>query len=77
MTRKIVYEDIPDCPFVEVFVIDDKGDLGEDIIASAIITNDEAKRMQRKSDSELTQDMDRKNPKVEKKSLGNRKRKRD
>jgi len=73
MTRIVRYEDIPDCPFTQVFIIDDKGELGEDIIGSAIVTNDEAKKLQAKSDTELKADMDKKDKPVEKKSLGTRK----
>lgn len=70
MTRKLRFEDIPDCPFTNVFVIDDKGAEGEDIISSAVITNDEAEKLKAKSDTDLKKDMDKDDPPVEKKSMG-------
>jgi len=75
MTRKLRFEDIENAPATIVFVIDDQGAQGENILTSFVVSNDEAEKLKSKSDTDIKKQMDKKDPPVEKISLGKKRKK--
>lgn len=68
--RKIRCEDMKDTPFCTLYVIDDKGVKGENIISSCVMLQEHADAYMKKANADIQKEMDRNDSPVEVKKLG-------